>query len=247
MRYLILSDIHSNIPALNAVLESTRRHYYNRTLILGDLVGYGADCNEVVTAVRLLKGKKQSVRGNHDKVAAGLEHGAYFNITALSAIAWTRRALSAENLTFLKAVPRGPASVSKELLICHGSPMDEDEYLFTDYDAYRVFQAFPQRIILFGHTHIPMVFNLSSEGISITFPRESTFRLKLDPHSRYLINPGSVGQPRDRNPMAAFAILDDKRNSLMIQRVAYPIATAQKSIRDAGLPDVLARRLEEGA
>ena len=247
MRYALLSDIHANHVALEAVMNVLKRHHFHRTIILGDLVGYATGCNESIQILRDLKGKKVFVRGNHDKVAARLESGAYFNITALSAIAWTREHLTEENMSFLKSLPKGPVELSGDLLISHGSPIDEDEYIFTDYDAYRVFMAYPHRIILHGHTHIPVVFSLNEDGLRLTLVRSASFRLKLDPQTRYLINPGSIGQPRDRNPMASFAVLDDKRNTYTMERVPYDVEAARTMILKAGLPHNLANRLREGS
>ena len=246
MRYLILSDIHANHLALRSVLKGVKKLYFHRMIVPGDLVGYGVGCNESIHMIRNTGKKTHYVRGNHDKVVCGLEDGSYFNPVALTAAAWTRNNLTEDHIRFLRDLPPGPVLLKDDILVCHGSPLDEDEYIFTDFDAYRVFQSFPNRIIIFGHTHIPMVFSFDGERLTVTVVRQMNWKLKLDPKSRYLINPGSVGQPRDKIPHASYALLDSKRNTLTIERVPYDVTAMQDQILNAELPPMLARRLREG-
>ena len=246
MRYLILSDMHSNWEAFRVVLRKARRKGFGAYLVLGDLVGYGAAPNQVVEAVRDLPRKVYTVRGNHDKVVASIDSGESFNDAALQAARWTGDRLSETNFRFVRELPEGPRPVSDGLAICHGSPLDEDAYVFSDFDAYSIFSATSTRLTFFGHTHVPSLFCLKSGGIEVRLLRGETGRIELDPEARYLINPGSIGQPRDRDPRAAYMTYDSDRDVVRWYRLRYPIRKAQKRIREAGLPEVLAERLSVG-
>jgi predicted phosphodiesterase len=245
MRYLIVSDVHSNKPALDAVLSFVRRKRWDKLVCLGDLVGYGANPNQVVDTIRGLR-PSVSIRGNHDKVCCGIEDGELFNRIALEAAMWTRRKLTPANLRWLTGLPRGPVEVDGQFAIAHGTPVDEDAYIFGEIEALNVFRMTPYPVCFFGHSHFPVVFALSTESITTMLTRGQTFRLKLEKGVRYLINPGSVGQPRDGCPKASFAIFDTRAQSVTIHRIAYPLATAQTRIRRAGLPRALADRLSLG-
>ena len=245
MRMLILSDIHANAEALRAVLSRVRRKRFDRIACLGDFVGYGAQPNPVLDTMRTLRRTKLYSRGNHDRVAAGLDDGSTFNQAARDAAIWTRDHLSAPNRRFLRDLPAGPLAAD-DTLLCHGSPQDEDEYVFTEAHAARIFAETDAKFVLFGHTHLPAIFWCDDRGgvYGELIARDATVR--LDPSLRYLINPGSVGQPRDRNPEAGFAILDMKRMSVQFMRVAYDVAKTQSAILKAGLPSILAYRLTYG-
>ena len=246
MRYLILSDLHSNGEALTAVLASVRRRHYDRVVVLGDFVGYGADPNDVIERVRRLRRPKTFVRGNHDRVAAGLEPGGQFNPVALWAARWTAEALTPGNRRFLADLPVGPIEVGGRFVICHGSPLDEDAYIFSDSDAAWNFRSLNLDLCFFGHSHIPSVFTLEPDGIRVDVVRGAQ-RWMLEPGRRYLMNPGSVGQPRDRNADAAFAIYDASRGFVDFERVPYDVASAREKILRAGLPGALGDRLLVGA
>lgn len=246
MRYLIVSDMHGNCDAFDAVLRRVKRKRFDATLVLGDLVGYGAGPNQVVEAVRALPGVVHSVRGNHDKVVVGLENGTNFNHVALVAARWTAERLTQANSRFVRELPRGPLDVGDGVSICHGSPLDEDAYVFSDYDAYEIFLATSAPVTFFGHTHVPSIFVLHSHGIDVGLLRGPSGSLDVQPGCRYLLNPGSVGQPRDRNPAAAFMTYDSARRVIRWHRIDYPVARAQKRIVDSGLPKVLADRLAVG-
>ena len=196
--------------------------------------------------MRAVRVKKQFIRGNHDRVAAGLEEGAGFNPAAREAAVWTRDHLSGRNRRFLQELPVGPLQ-SGDLLLCHGSPHDEDEYVFTEHHAAQILSAYDAPVILYGHTHLPVIFSMDPQGLvwGSLVRAEGTFRL-AEGH-RYLINPGSVGQPRDRNPDASFAILDTAKRTVQFMRVPYAVEKTQASILKAGLPRVLADRLSHGA
>ena len=157
MRYLVISDIHGNLEALDAVLGAMRAQGFDHALVLGDLVGYGADPNAVVDRVRSLE-PLSIIRGNHDKVASGLENGDSFNLVARSAVQWTYEMLTPENLDYLLKLPAGPIAVDDKVEICHGSPFDEDAYIFDELDALRAFEASTRPVCLFGHTHYPVTY-----------------------------------------------------------------------------------------
>lgn len=247
MRYLIVSDMHGNWDAFEAVLRNVQKSHFDVILVLGDLVGYGAAPDEVVEAVRDLPGEVYVIRGNHDKVVAGIDDGSNFNFAALSAARWTADTMKPENLQYVRDLPQGPVKVADGVAICHGSPLDEDVYVFSNYDALEVFQGFDAWLTFFGHTHIPSLFTLdASGGIEVGVLRGRTGTIKLDPAVRYLINPGSIGQPRDRDPRAGYLTYDSEQQVVNWHRIPYPIEKAQERIRKAELPQVLSDRLAAG-
>jgi len=244
MRYLILSDVHANIDALEQVLADAARHGAHRVLLLGDLVGYNADPNGVIARIKGLA-VEAAVRGNHDRVAAGLGTPANFNAAAVSMAAATSAMLTQESRDYLRRLPPGPIAVSPLVEICHGTPFDEDEYVFDRLDAVNAIQSASRPLCLFGHTHTPFAMRMT--GDEAAFPDVSdgsTFR--IEEGNRYLVNVGSVGQPRDGDPRAAYGILDTDGPSLTCYRVAYPVERAGARIREAGLPAGLASRLAVG-
>lgn len=243
MRYLILSDIHANLEALDATLAAAPS--WDAVLVLGDLVGYGADPNAVIERVRVLP-HATIIRGNHDKVGAGLASPEGFNQLAREAIEWTAAALTRKNREWLAQLPEGPTVVDALTEICHGAPFDEDVYLFDELDAHRAFRAMQRPLCLFGHTHVPTLFRFQGDLSVVGPPRGTEFRLVLDPDVRYLVNCGAVGQPRDGDARAAFGTLDTAARAVTIHRTSYDVAAAQAKIVAAGLPDVLARRLAAG-
>lgn len=245
MRYLILSDIHSNREALSAVLAFVRRKRWDRAIVLGDVVGYGANPNEAVDMVRALR-PLVAIRGNHDKVCSGIEDGEMFNRVALQAALWTRERLTPRNLRWLRSLPEGPVVVDGSFAVAHGTPIDEDAYIFGEIEALNVFRqtAFP--LCFFGHSHFPVVFGLSPDAIQTVITTSPAFRFRLEPGVRYLVNPGSIGQPRDGNPLASFAMFDSATRTVSVYRVPYPLGRAQRKILDAGLPRPLADRLALG-
>ena len=245
MRTLVLSDLHSNLEATLACLEAGRELGYQRTAVLGDLVGYGGSPEEVVREVRAL-GPGVMIRGNHDRVVCGIEQGEDFNLLALQAALVNRRLLSAANREFLEGLPAGPKPLGERMMVAHGTPLDEDEYLVDSPGAARIFQELDFSVCFFGHTHIPCVFRLEGKSVLRVFPAPDGTRVQLQEGHRFLINPGSVGQPRDEDPRAAFLILDEARREVTFHRVNYPIQEAQIKILEAGLPPLLAQRLQRG-
>ena len=246
MRYLVLTDIHANLEALDACLADAAARGYDRTLVLGDLVGYGADPNAVIQSVQTLR-PSAIVRGNHDKVARGLHEAEGFNAVAKSAARWTLDTLTTSNREWLASLPRGPAVVDDLIEICHGSPLDEDAYIFDELDAERALRASARPLCLFGHTHYPIAFEWSAEKLDTIGPNAADdVPIALLDGSKYLVNPGSVGQPRDGDPRAAYAIADTSARRIELLRIPYAIDEAQWKVMKAGLPEVLVRRLAVG-
>ncbi len=246
MRYLVLTDIHANLEALDACIADARTRGFDRALVLGDLVGYGADPNAVVERVVALD-PLAIVRGNHDKVACGLEQAEGFNAVAKSAAFWTFDVMTPEHRAWLAALPEGPILVDDLVEICHGSPFDEDAYIFDELDAVRALKVSQRPLCLFGHTHYPVSFELSADTFDSAGPSASAeSQLVLRNGSKYLVNPGAVGQPRDGDPRAAYAIVDVAERQVTMMRVSYPVEAAQAKVVKAGLPDVLAQRLAAG-
>jgi diadenosine tetraphosphatase ApaH/serine/threonine PP2A family protein phosphatase len=243
MKYLILSDIHANLEALEATLDAAGQ--CDHVLVLGDLVGYGANPDAVIERIRSLPATT-IIRGNHDKVGAGVETLESFNHLARLAIGWTASVLTPQHRQWLAALAAGPSVIDDVVEICHGAPFDEDVYIFDDVDARRAFGVMQRPLCLFGHTHVPAVFRFTDEMRAIGPPRGGHFRLTLDDEGRYLVNCGAVGQPRDGDPRAAFGLLETDSRTLSVIRVAYDVATAQAKIIAAGLPEVLAQRLAVG-
>ena len=243
MRYLVLSDIHSNLQALEAVLADAAAVGYDEVLVLGDLVGYGGDPMAVIDRTLALK-PVAIVRGNHDKVCAGLESAESFNDVARLAAEWTASVLDAAHLQTLAQLPQGPVRVTPEIEICHGAPFDEDFYVLDEQDAEQALARANARLCLFGHTHIVTLF----ATVADTFG-EQTDRLGeyyLPAKGPALINVGSVGQPRDRDSRAAYGILDTEKGTIWLRRTVYNIRAAQERILEVGLPVRLALRLDQG-
>ena len=250
MRTLILSDIHSNIEALNAVLDAAPKTTYDQLLVLGDLVGYGASPNEVVDRIYDLQ-PDVLIRGNHDKAASGLEPPHSFNRVAAEAATWTLSTLTITNRERLAALPSGPTSVDDTIEVCHGTPFDEDAYVFDENDARKALASASRRICFFGHTHVPIVFSPqdSDDRLEVVVPEQCSDEptmIPLDARRRYLINPGSVGQPRDGDSRAAYAIYDNSAACVTLHRAAYRVDLAQERMSAARLPESLARRLGVG-
>lgn len=250
MRILILSDIHANMEALDACLKAAPAH--DRVWNLGDIVGYGASPNEVTQRSRELG--EFIIRGNHDKACTGVSSLDDFNPIAALAVLWSRERLTPENLTFLRNLPAGPLSPLQGVQCVHGSPRDEDEYVLMRRDAYSILGHVDAPITFFGHTHVQGGFWIDDDkeqegGLQPKYPSargKQELAIELEATARYMINPGSVGQPRDGDPRAAFASFDTEKSTVTFHRVPYDIAAAQEKIFAAGLPERLAVRLEQG-
>ena len=238
MRYLILSDIHANWEALQAVLAAVDGEY-DRIVNCGDLAGYGPDPNNVIEWCRTANAI--IVRGNHDKACSKLDNLEWFNAVARVSAMWTFQALTPENRQFLLDLPQGPATFD-HFQVFHGSPQDEDEYIVSEPEAREAAQYLDTQISFFGHTHLQGSFAIHRNGVR----RIPDPGFDLDDSMKYLCNPGSVGQPRDGDPRAAYAIYDSESRYVEFRRVTYDTAATYQKIVSLGLPEVLGRRLFAG-
>jgi len=245
MRALILSDLHSNLEALQTTLGYARGLVYDRILVLGDIVGYGPDPNGVVGALRGHPGVT-AIRGNHDRVAAGVSEPDGFNDAARASALWTRAALEPASLGYLRALTQGPLTFAPRGLLAHGSPLDEDQYLLDPASARACFDQVPFDLCFFGHSHLPCCFALEGDRVRLLVARSDHAVFTLTPGARHLINPGSLGQPRDRNPKCSFALYDDVEATVTIHRLEYPLERTRDKILAAGLPASLGDRLRIG-
>ena len=250
MRILVLSDIHANLEALDACLANAPSSDF--IVNLGDIVGYGASPNEVTDRSRQIG--STFVRGNHDKAATGEMDLEEFNPMAAAAALWTRNALSAENLQWLRALPHGPVPLPSlpDVQLVHGSPNDEDEYVVSLGDALAPLITLSTPLTFFGHTHLQGGFfanGSSADGFRPeykTVGQAESVSLHLKSKARYLMNPGSVGQPRDGDWRAAFALYDTETQVIHFHRTPYNLKGAQDRIFEARLPARLATRLAAG-
>ncbi len=241
MKWALLSDVHSNLEAFQAVLDDLRASGAERIVFMGDAVGYGADPNPCVEILQ--HSADIAVAGNHDFGAVGLTDISYFNSAARTAILWTGRKLSAAARAFLRKLPMSRRSDG--MIFVHASPFIPGEwnYIFTFPDAEAAFRAMEGDIAFVGHSHRPEILTQAPDG-KVSMLRED--EVKFEEGVRYIINVGSVGQPRDRNPDAAYGLYDDALKTYALKRVPYDVQTAKKKIIRAGLPAALAHRLSEG-
>jgi len=238
--YLILSDIHGNREALEAVLDHAQGQY-DQILCLGDLVGYGADPNFAVEWAR--PHLAAIVRGNHDRAAIENDSLESYQALAREAALWTRQALSRDNRDYLLRMPRGPL-VYDGFNLVHGSPVDEDQYLVTVEDVAPLIPSLETPLTFFGHTHVQGGFLVAPHGIQKIDP---ACALEIQPdHCFYLVNPGSVGQPRDGNWRAAYALYSPEAQVVEFARVSYEVGATAEKIVLAGLSATLAARLLMG-
>jgi predicted phosphodiesterase len=253
MRALILSDIHANLEALDAVLEAAGT--WDALWNLGDMVGYGGSPNESIERIRPLS--TLVVRGNHDRVCCGLTSSLNFNPTARAAAKWTQAALTETNLLWLRELLQGPifpepGPHEPPVTCVHGSPLNEDQYILNMRDAWAPLQQMTTSITFFGHTHVQGGFSQKDHNWHELKPRYRSRKeaeiwvLPVPEGTRHLINPGSVGQPRDADWRAAFAIYDTTAEEIVYHRIPYDLKSAQTRIIKAGLPERLAARLKEG-
>ncbi len=238
MQYGILGDIHANLQALEAVFGALDEAGVSRFLCLGDLVGYGADPAPCIDLVRA-RGAAL-VGGNHDWAVAGRLSLDYFNRPARAALQWTRRILPRDTLAWLGGLDL--VRVAEGVTLAHGTVHEPQlfDYLTTPYDAYLSFRAMETDIGFVGHSHVPVTF-FDGHPVSYTVDTEIPLAGR-----RALANVGSIGQPRDEDPRAAYGIYDSVSGVLRIHRVAYDIDGAAARIREAGLPEILAERLHLG-
>ena len=246
MKYLILSDIHANKTAFDTVLE-TAKGKWDKAVCLGDLVGYGPDPNEAIDRVRELDAV--TIRGNHDKAVTGLTNPEEFNPVAHAAVLWTRERISPENMEYLQKLPQGPLKTGGFSMV-HGAVYDEDEYVFGPEQAADGLIDAPTPVVFFGHTHIQGGFTLRGHDVGTlhTRPQAPTesLSIQLARGTSYLLNPGSIGQPRDGDSRAGFAIFDPDSQTVEFWRVPYDVQDVQQRMMAAGLPEPLILRLSFG-
>lgn len=251
-RYAFISDIHGNSTALEAVLAQLEEKSVDGILCLGDIVGYGpapAECIERVREVATF-----CVLGNHDKAVFDEHEAGRFNLNAQLAIDFTRQNLNPEQVAYLQALPE--FADLDDVSMSHASPVDSgcSDYIHDQSVAASAYGGFTNACLFVGHTHVPIAFGTPDIGYVKVEPRDVRIALlppglplRLAPSYRYILNPGSVGQPRDGNPDASYGILDTNHHSFTIHRCAYDIDATHRAILEAGLPDFLAHRLRLGA
>jgi diadenosine tetraphosphatase ApaH/serine/threonine PP2A family protein phosphatase len=246
MRTLVLSDLHANLTALQTSLKAAEGQW-EKVVCLGDVVGYGPDPNEVATQIREMGAI--TIRGNHDKAVAELMPTDDFNPVAKMAVDWTRAQLSNGNLDWLASLPQGPME-AEGLVLVHGAFQDEDEYVFTPSQALEGLLDATLPLTFYGHTHHQGGFAYQDTELEVLqlHPRMQEIRsvLRVEDKKRYLLNPGSIGQPRDGDPRAGFAIVDLPNHVVEFWRVPYDISGVQERMRAARLPEPLAHRLAVG-
>lgn len=239
-RIAFLSDIHSNLQALDAVLDATTEQGCGAIYCLGDLVGYGARPVEVLD--RLGEVGAHCLMGNHDALVAGLETGMGYNEVSQIAAAANRRLLSDEHLRFLAELP-GTIDFDETTLLCHGSPTSYKQYTYNEIDFSLSVDDMKKNgleLCFLGHTHHPVLY----DGERLRYRVDKA--LPLPKGKRRIINPGSVGQPRDRDPRASFAVWDRDAGTIRFHRVEYDVMAARQDVQRAGLPARLGDRLLEG-
>jgi diadenosine tetraphosphatase ApaH/serine/threonine PP2A family protein phosphatase len=240
MRYAIFSDIHGNLNALDAVLSAFKKEKPDKYLCVGDIVGYGAEPSACIERVKSLNA--DIIMGNHEAASTGLFPIDNFNPYARSAVIWTRQALSREDIDFLKNLPL--IFENEDLIMVHGSldSPEEFRYIFEAIDTEETFSLMKKKICFIAHTHRPKVYVKRDVIISQAYGQ----RIEINDSYKYVVNTGSVGQPRDRDARAAYCIYDTEEKTVEIKRVTYNIGEAQKKIIRAGLPSFLAERLGVG-
>ena len=241
MRYAVISDIHSNLEAFKAVMDSLSKDRIDKYICVGDVVGYGADPS---MCIKLLKSLDAEVliAGNHDWGVLDLLDLEYFNDYAKAAILWTKNMLGQEEKEWLKKFKI--EYEGKEFALVHGTLNEPKEfhYILDENDAIHTFRLMSAPVCFVGHSHVAGIF-LSDEGVASSVSEQ---KVLIDAAKKYVVNVGSVGQPRDGDPRASFAIYDSEKKEVQINRVEYDIKSAQKKILDAALPERLAARLAEG-
>jgi predicted phosphodiesterase len=240
MKYGVFGDIHGNLEALTAVVEKLKEAGVDRYICVGDIVGYGANPVECVDLVRELE--STVVAGNHDFATIEKLNIDFFNSYAREAVVWTRKQITPEHHDFISGLNL-IEKIDDEITIVHGSLNFPEmfDYIQTSYDAHLSLQALETRICFLGHSHVPVSF---FQKMTVSYTMDMEF--KLEEGQKALVNVGSVGQPRDENPNACFAVYDSVEGSVQIHRIPYDIDTAGRKIIQAGLPEILAERLRYG-
>lgn len=239
MRYAVFADVHSNLAAFEAVLEAFKKAEVDSYVFVGDIIGYGANPHECIALLKSLNAI--CVAGNHDQAVVDLFDLYRFNDSAKKALIWTKTNISEIDKQFLAGFKL--IEEKKSFCLVHGTLNDPQDfhYLMNKSDAAKTFYCLKRQLCFVGHSHIPGIF-VEEDGVRY----EMASFLPLEKSRRYIVNVGSVGQPRDENPDACFCVYDEEASTVEIKRVPYDIARAQRDILNAGLPPVLAQRLEKG-
>jgi predicted phosphodiesterase len=242
MRYAIVSDIHGNLEAFLSVLGNLHENGgFDQIWCLGDIVGYGPDPHSCIELLR--KQNQISVAGNHDLASVGMRDVFDFNRYAVMATEWTKLQLTEEDKNYLCSLPK--SVIEGDFTLVHGSPRDPiSEYIMSEKIAEENFRYFETKYCLVGHSHIPLVF-ASVEGGAVFLPIEDQAYITLE-NRRLIINPGGVGQPRDSDPRASYAIYDSDHERIFYYKVEYEVSVTQQKMQEAGLPEFLVSRLSYG-
>jgi predicted phosphodiesterase len=242
MRYAVICDVHSNLEALEAVLAEVERQGVDRIVHLGDIVGYNINPNECIDIFR--SENIESILGNHDAAASGLDDPLWFNSAAKSAIIWTRNNLNKKNRDYLRALPERIV-LEGDFLLCHGSPENRDNYILDWMDSIRQFTEMEKQSIkigFFGHSHLPALFAFRGFNHDL----EQAGKHTLDRNNLYLVNFGGLGQPRDGDPRTCLGIFDSDEMSVEFFRLNYDVMKCAAKVENAGLDGYLAERLLAG-
>ncbi len=243
MRFAFISDIHANLEALEAVLNDIKGQNIDEIICLGDIVGYGANPNECMELVK--NHCPETLLGNHDAAAVELLSTQHFNIHAKIAIEWTEQNLKKENCNYLSSLPL--KTTKESMTLVHATPYEPNMwyYITSLEEAAFNFQFFDTKICLVGHTHIPIIIILDNDK-ELYVHQDTYVNMEKLEGARFLINVGSVGQPRDRNPKSCYGILDTFKKEFFYRRISYNIDKAQSKMKKIKMPDFLITRLEEG-
>jgi predicted phosphodiesterase len=241
VRYAIISDIHGNLVAMEAVLKRIKEEQCDRIICLGDIVGYGPFPNECIDVIQ--QNCYQTVIGNHDHAAIGLTSTDCFNIYAKMAIEWTSAELTTSSKQFLKNLEFQYSE--NDILFVHATPLDPEDwnYILSISDAGHNFKAFEEKVSFIGHSHVPMIFEYESNNQA---KWKKAIQFKLNNNFRYIVNVGSVGQPRDGNNMSSFGIFDSDSKEYQMVRQEYDFTKTQKAMMEKDLPYFLVERLSRG-
>lgn len=242
MRYAIISDVHSNIEAFKAVLSGIHKESADKIVFLGDIIGYGPDPNECIKEI--IKIADITIAGNHDHAAIGLMDLSYFNPYARDAIEWTMGKLTEGERSYLSKLPLTAEIASDDVFLVHATPKRPQDwnYIFTENDAVENFGYFKHRICFIGHSHVPVIIVKDKYGSLGVMGDE----IEIKTGYRYIINAGSIGQPRDGNPASAYALYDSDDSTVSIKRVPYDYSKTQEKMKKAGLSPYLIERLAVG-
>jgi predicted phosphodiesterase len=243
VKYLIFSDIHGNLEALEVVLEQIDVRKPDRVMCLGDVVGYGPNPNECIR--RVTQSAQATIMGNHDHAVLGLTDIAYFNQYAKKAVLWTREVLIEEHYDILRNYP---FSISENnILFVHSTPLHPErwDYIFNPLEGQYYLHHLEEQVCFIGHSHQPLFFSQDQEG-RIVSDRQPSFELSVQEGYKYIVNVGSVGQPRDGNPNASYAFYDTDAKTIEVDRLAYDFTVTQQKMEEVNLPAFLIDRLAYG-